>query len=166
MSTVRVGRATTMLLLLCCLLLAGLVTAQLTDRTKDRPNSLPSATVAEPAEAAPELPPAYMRYDPPSRAAFDEILERPLFLQGRRPPEAAPEPAKPAAPRVRPQLQMLGVAVTQDTQVALVLDIKSRQLLRFVQGTQHQGWTVTSVESGQAVLQRGEEVLELHLDQD
>ena len=160
MSTLRGGHATTVLLV-CCVLLAGLVTAQFTDKTTS-----PLYTADAPAGdvADDEIQLAYVNYEPPDRAAFNGILERPLFTQGRRPPEP-PKPQKTAVrPVVRLHLRLLGVAMTQDTQVALVRDLGSNELLRLEQGMEHQGWTVATVAPGQAVLTRDEQVLELDLE--
>lgn len=163
MSALRGGRAT-LVLLLCCVLLAGLVTAQLTDHTRANPAHPAGAPPGEPPEDP--VQPVYTSYDPPPRAAFNEILERPLFLQGRRPPET-PQPMKTVAPPVvRLNLRLLGVAMTQDTQVALVRNLDNNELLRLTQGEQHQGWTVASVEAGLAVLKRDELIVELNLEVD
>jgi hypothetical protein len=108
-----------------------------------------------------------LTYTAPSIKAFDEILERPLFSEGRQPP---PEPeASVTAPVVQTpliRLRLEGVAITPESRVVVVRDLSNNQLLQLGEGMSHQGWTVESVQGNGATFARGEQKLELTLDPD
>ena len=105
-------------------------------------------------------------YVAPDFEAFSEILERPLFTEGRTPP---PEPtAEQAAviPGKQTQLTMSleGIALTPAARIAVIRDKTSNKLVRLAEGAQHQGWVVESVNATSATLKRGEQTHELTLE--
>jgi hypothetical protein len=106
-------------------------------------------------------------YGAPARAAFDEILKRPLFVPDRRPP-AIPEPVVPEQPEPEPEVgievRLEGVATVGDTRVAILRDLGSNTGLRLSEGMEYQGWTLGSVEAQRAVLVRDGRILELKLE--
>jgi hypothetical protein len=157
------GGRLTWFLLLCALLLAGVLARQLAERTLEEtpPAAAGAVTSADPSPLPPEAV-----FDPPARAAFDEILERPLFSEDRRPPPEPEQPVAAPAPMMPVRLQLLGVATTGDVAVALVRDLTTQELLRLSEGMVHQGWTVSALEPGRAVLKRGEQTQELDLELD
>ncbi len=106
-------------------------------------------------------------YTPPGIEAFDEILARPLFVPGREPPEAPlAANATPAVESVPMRLRLEGVAITPETRVAVVRDLRSNELLRLGEGMSHDGWRVAQVLAGRAVMQRGTATEELKLELD
>jgi len=108
-------------------------------------------------------------YTAPDFAAFSEILERPLFTEGRTPPEApTPEQAAVLNPGMQAQLTMRleGIALTPGARIAVVRDTTSNKLLRLAEGETHQGWLVESIHATSATLKRGEQSHELTLELD
>ena len=107
-------------------------------------------------------------YVAPDFAAFSEILERPLFTEGRTPPE---EPTIEQAAVSLGNLTLLnmrleGIALTPVARIAVIRDITSNTLLRLAEGAKHQGWVVESVHAMSATLKRGEQTQELTLELD
>lgn len=123
--------------------------------------------VAEPPPAASGNPlPDRMTYTAPAIASFDEILERPLFTEGREPPPE-PEPAAvPVAIATPLRLQLEGVAISTGARVAVVRDLSNNELIRIAEGDKHQGWTVESVQPTGATFSRGKETRELSMELD
>jgi len=98
----------------------------------------------------------------PAIAAFSEITERPLFMDDRQPP---PEPKKTArAAVISPlRLQLVGVAITPESRIALVRDLSSNKMLHLAAGMKHQNWELVSVTKTVATFKRGEQSQELTL---
>lgn len=166
MSRIAAGRRITWALLLCCLALTGVLLRELSQGTSGKP---PAAAAEQGGAPEPSQLPSVAVFDPPARAAFDEILERPLFSQERRPPPE-PEPERPAVQVIRPvtplHVQLLGVATAGEVAVALIRDQNTLKLFRLSEGMEHQGWTVLSLEPGKVVFKRGEQTQELELELD
>jgi hypothetical protein len=151
------------LLLLACAALGGLLALEWRGR------SVTGAGAGVGSETAPDAasaPAPSNPYSPPVLASFDAILERPLFIPDRRPvavpePEAAPA-ATPSAP-LRARLE--GVVRIGATSFALIRDLSRNEAVRLAQGMELNGWTLDRVESGRAVLSRGDgQVQELKLE--
>jgi len=162
MKRIPFGNRFTPFLLLACALLAALVAAewffvtqpQITDPTEQRPGTDNAAPLTR------------MTYSAPPIGMFDEILERPLFSEGRQPPAEPEAPAKPVAKGPPVRLQLEGVAITPESRIVVVRDLGNNQLLQLAEGMSHQGWTVESVQSAGATFTRGEERLELTFEPD
>ena len=108
-------------------------------------------------------------YLAPDFATFSEILERPLFTEGRTPPpEPTAEQAAAVTPGKQTQLTMRleGIALTPTARIAVIRDKSSNKLVRLAEGETHQGWVVESVNASSATLKRGEQTHELTLELD
>lgn len=89
---------------------------------------------------------------------FVETRERPLFTPARHPPipPPPPPPPPPKEPKVKkpkpvkveppkpPSLRLVGVILTGDARLALLLD-KERQVQRVAVGDEIEGWTVAKL---------------------
>lgn len=96
--------------------------------------------------------------------AFDVISRRPLFVEGRRPPEDGPPQA--AAPERNEDLEGLDlstVLITPREAVAWVKDAKSGGWIRLEPGKKIRGWTVQAVQPERLLLVSGTETAELEL---
>jgi hypothetical protein len=106
-------------------------------------------------------------YLAPDFATFSEILERPLFTEGRTPPpEPTAEQAAAVTPGKQTQLTMRleGIALTPAARIAVIRDKSSNKLVRLAEGETHQGWVVESVNASSATLKRGKQTHELALE--
>lgn len=124
------------------------------------------ASTTQPAQSVTRKVPfqqGLISFTPPPVSMFNEILERPLFTNGRLPPD---EPIQTVdnQPKVQLKLRLEGIASAGDKSFALVRDLSNNQLLRLQQGMQHQGWTVKEVKQGSAEFTRGQESTELEFD--
>ena len=118
-------------------------------------------------EAAPAL--ARATYDAPDYEAYSEILERPLFTEGRTPPpeQAATESAAATPKKITPlNLRLEGIALTPEARVAVIRDLASKKMHRLSEGDKHQGWMVESIHATGATLKLGEQTEELTLELD
>jgi hypothetical protein len=162
MKRISLGNRLTPYLLLACVALAVVLAAEW--------HSLARSEIGAPPAARPlpdgADPLTRLTYTPPGIGAFDEILERPLFTEGRQPPVEPEVVAAPVAQGPPIRLHLEGVAITPDSRVAVVRDLSNNQLLQLGEGTSHQGWTVESVDASGATFTRGEQRLELSLDPD
>ncbi|MES9991420.1 MAG: hypothetical protein ABW098_05665 [Candidatus Thiodiazotropha sp.] len=106
-----------------------------------------------------------VRFVPISIKAYDEITQRPLFVEGRLPP-AEPEPEKVDSRRAyKPlRLKLEGVAMMPDNKVAIIRDLSTNELHRVSQGMNKNDWKVESVDSESATILRKGERLELKLE--
>jgi hypothetical protein len=101
-------------------------------------------------------------------AAFDEILNRPLFTPDRR-PEKTPEPEAPAEVPVETPVEPLnvrleGVARVGASRIAVLRDLQSNQGLRLSEGMEYNGWKLERVEREKAVLTRDGQTQEILLE--
>ena len=120
-----------------------------------------SATDAEQA-VIPEL--GDSTYMPPKLDELHEMLERPLFFNNRRMPEAPKPVAVAAAPPTPLRLKLEGVAITTDLRVAVLRNLENNQLVQLAEGMNHESWTLDSVTPAGATFSRGQQVSELALD--
>ncbi len=106
-------------------------------------------------------------YLAPDFETFSEILERPLFTEGRTPPpEPTAEQAAAVTPGKQTQLMMRleGIALTPTARIAVIRDKSSNKLVRLAEGETHEGWVVESVNASSATLKRGKQTHELTLE--
>jgi hypothetical protein len=165
MKHISFGNRLTPALLTACVLLGVIVALEWV--VLSRQNGTPPVIDAQPTTAADDAQLTRGSYTAPDFAAFSEILERPLFTEGRTPPEPpTPEQAATLKPGTQSKLTMRleGIALTPVARVALIRDISSNKLLRLAEGAQHQGWVVESVNATSATLKRGEQTHELMLE--
>lgn len=122
-----------------------------------------------PAEVAVEVPsPVLPRADElklPPLESYDTVGERPLFVDGRRPPTEEPEDeeAPVVAETPAPKLTLMGVLMTPQGATALVRNDVTQEVLRRRPGEDIDGWQVATIEADRLVVSQGEkqEVLPL-----
>lgn len=94
-------------------------------------------------------------------ASFDEVVLRPLFIDGRRPPpevenvaEATPKP--PVRPAVRPMVDLTAIVVIDNQQQAVFRTAGKKQGFQKLKvGEEIEDWTVSEIQSKQATLTQG-----------
>jgi hypothetical protein len=161
------GNRITPILLVTCGLLVIIVAIE-------RHSLLRQASEAPAADTQSETPTdrelTRSTYLAPDFETFSEILDRPLFTEGRTPP---PEPsdadetvATPQQKQTRLNLRLEGIALTPDARVAVIRDLSSKKLFRIAEGEQHEGWTVENIHAMGATLKLGEQTEELTLELD
>jgi len=145
-------------LLLICLSLSGIVAYEW----------LRPPTLAPLTKAASELPPPEPDWQiatpqqlvPADLANYREIVERPLFLEARRPPETE-------APIVVVQEQiveeeksftLIGVLVTSDSTAALIRDDESGTTERMRVGERIENWRLKEIHADNVVLEKNDKV--------
>ncbi len=102
----------------------------------------------------------------PDEASYEDILERPLFVEGRRPPSDEPQavetaPAQQDLPP--PRLSLVGVYTTPKGMTALVRNNVTRDTVRVRPGDRFEGWEVSEIDAQRLVLknQGDQQVFEL-----
>jgi hypothetical protein len=158
MKMFSIGNHLTPYLLTACTLSAGVLAIESGNLIETQGHAAPETQpVVDPIERA--------NFTAPGIAAFSEITERPLFMQGREPPsEAIVAPV--AARQSQLRLKLEGVALTPDSKIAVLLDLSNNKVLHLAIGMKHQGWELTSVTDNIATFKRGEQSLELTLKKD
>jgi hypothetical protein len=95
----------------------------------------------------------------PALDHYSEVVERPLFVESRRPPEEeeqVSEPAKqPQLPEKRPSYLLTGVMMTPERRTAFLKSVSDGEAKRVKQGDTLDGWLVKRVESRRVVLAQG-----------
>ncbi|MES9975520.1 MAG: hypothetical protein ABW094_14780 [Candidatus Thiodiazotropha sp.] len=108
-----------------------------------------------------------VRFVPVSIKAYDEITERPLFVEGRLPPVKPEQKTNVLRiPRKPLRLKLEGVAMMPENKVAIIRDLDTNELLRVSQGMNKNDWKVESVDSKSAIITRKGERLVLKLEID
>ena len=104
-------------------------------------------------------------------SALDATRERPVFSASRRPPmppvvaqrvAAAPPPPKPAVPE-QPLLTLVGTAIGNPKNVAVVLDRTTKTLVRLHVGEAASGWILRSVDSRTMTVEKNSQTVTLAL---
>ena len=96
--------------------------------------------------------------------AFDVISKRPLFVEGRRPPEELPTVQEPVVKDMDLQgLDLKAVLITPQLTVAWVKDQKTGAIDKVKPGKKIRGWTVQAVKPDLLMLSSGERTAELQL---
>lgn len=110
-------------------------------------------------DVSPERP-----FQAPPLEDYSEIVERPLFLAERRPPEEQqPDILASEAPAESEDLLLLGVVLTPEATMALVQIDEGRQVERVRVGGKINGWQLQSVQPDRVILQSGGRKLDLPL---
>jgi hypothetical protein len=97
---------------------------------------------------------------------YAEIMQRPLFAEGRVPPEKPDNSGAKRAPRSPLNLKLEGVAITPDSKTAVILDLTTKELLRLREGMSHKDWKVVSVSNENVVIKQGKQEVKLTLEID
>lgn len=165
MKRVSFGDRLTPVLLTACLVFGIVVALQWYALFQQDGSTAENA--AEPV-AAPGVELTRTEYLRPDFAAFSEILERPLFTEGRTLPEQPVAEQASASPVTPAQLAMRleGIALTPGARIAVVRDIPTNKLLRLEEGDKHQGWVVERIDATSATLKQGERTYQLVLELD
>lgn len=155
MTRLFVHLALTALLGACAGVLALQALSNLAPLPEARAAVAPSATGGR-AEGG--VLPATRSLAPVRLDAFAEALERPLFVEGRRPPaEAAPAPA---AMNVRALplagTTLLGVVGVGEARIALLSPPGGTTVERVREGASYRGWRLVRAEDRAVLLMRGE----------
>ena len=98
--------------------------------------------------------------------AFREVLERPLFSPGRRPPSVMVNVIAEAAPpsASEPALQLHGIVATGSDAMALIAMDGAPALRRVAVGDEIGGWRIEEIGDEGVLLRRGDGSIRLQLD--
>ncbi|RLJ20385.1 hypothetical protein DJ031_06165 [bacterium endosymbiont of Escarpia laminata] len=96
------------------------------------------------------------------KSAYREVLERPLFTEGRIPPVIEKAQIVPVQENLA--LKLEGVVFVNERHIAIVRDNKSKELLRLPAGGDYKGWQVAEVGKGEVVLRKGKRSINLILE--
>lgn len=98
----------------------------------------------------------------PAVSEFHDLVERPLFVEGRRPlPDIPPEPP-PAVVHTPLDLKLMGLIFSPSGKLALLADPKGKYK-RVKQGAVVGGWTLKELKADGVVMQQEGETKELAL---
>jgi len=122
----------------------------------------PEVEVSAALDDSPTLP----NYVPPSFESFAEILERPLFYAERKLPEEPKQQAVVAVPPEPLRLHLEGIAIMDESRIALLRSQADNQLVQMAEGMTHNGWTLESVLADRAIFKRGNDSTEIELETD
>ena len=171
MRQMRLGNRLTIVLAIACLAAGGLIAIQRQpEGSPASGSSLASEATIEPAPAETGTAILPLVYDPPSLAVYDAILERPLFVPGRRGAEPAETPVAEAAqpPAATLALRLEGVAIAPgdrpSDRVAVLRRTTTQEVLRLTPGEAVDGWKLAEVRADRVVLRAGERTQELLLE--
>jgi hypothetical protein len=143
----------------CTLLLAILVSELLFP---------PSPSVITPeASRTPQFPLLVKKDDfsLPPLSQFQAIIERPLFLQSRRPiPSATTETSPTASKETRlNQYSLTAVVIVPDKRLALLRSTTDKKIHKIEEGQDLQGWKLKEIKDESALFQQVNESQELQL---
>jgi len=147
-------------LLAVCLVLAALLTLQITDApdpglTRPAPNTQ-GAGAAATAGVEP------IQFPPPT--AYEEIVERPLFSKDRRPPPAPAAGTSRTSTVAVPQYELEGTVLSPGGSFAILHNRRQRELQRLGLGDRLDAWTVAEIGEGWLRLEHGDRSARLQLD--
>ncbi len=85
---------------------------------------------------------------------YDEIINRPLFFEDRKPyvyiepetPTKKPKPKKPNAPKKTEEYTLSAIIITPERQLAIIQSGREKSLQRLALGESINGWTVEAIE--------------------
>jgi hypothetical protein len=143
----------------CTLLLAILVSELLFP---------PSPSVITPEASRTPQSPLPVKKDDfslPSLSQFQAIIERPLFLQSRRPvPSATTETSPTASKETRlNQYSLTAVVIVPDKRLALLRSTTDKKIHKIEEGQDLQGWKLKEIKDESALFQQVNESQELRL---
>lgn len=158
------GNMMTAILLGAVLLLLGVVTAEVSLGTVSKRD--PQSQELPPRDLGPAL--QSVAVEIAALESLTDTIERPLFLQSRRPPapEAAPtveEPVREKPVASLPRFVVSAIVIADGERTALLRNPSDGRMLRVVEGDDVQGWTLEEVQSDRVVLATGGRRQELPL---
>jgi hypothetical protein len=150
---------TTVLGLVCALLLAILVSELLFP---------PSPSVITPEASRTPQSPLPVKKDDfslPPLSQFQAIVERPLFLQSRRPiPGATTETSPTVSKETRlNQYSLTAVVIVPDKRLALLRSTTDKKIHKIEEGQDLQGWKLKEIKDDSVLFQQVSESQELRL---
>jgi hypothetical protein len=148
--------AFTLALVMLCVLLLGVVIVELFN--PPRLGQLPGVPFP-PASPVAELD--VEKFPIRRLNQYDEIVERPLFLASRRPPEEREE--APQSRTAEEELRLLGVLLAPQRIVALLQVDSSGKTARLEVGEKANGWQLETISARSVSLRRGDRVKNLQL---
>jgi hypothetical protein len=85
---------------------------------------------------------------------YQEIVARPLFYTDRQTPQPPGQPQASSNPPTvaPPNVQLLGIVITENGRQALIRELPSGQMFRAQAGATVQGWTIDRIEAEHIVL--------------
>lgn len=101
---------------------------------------------------------------------FSEIIERPLFMDNRR-PYAAPvstgekkhERPHQAGPDILTLISLSAIVIANEKRIALIEDNRTGKLQQLHQGEMYEGWTLTDVGTNSIAMQKGPDTRNMEL---
>lgn len=159
----RVLRSLQVILIALCVIFSGYSLYELV-----RPYRLSSAALStnQDALAVSEIQARVNRPILPPEA-FSEIVERPLFMENRRPfmPPASTEPKRPhqAEPDISTQISLSAIVITDNKRIALIENSRNKKLQKLQQGETFNGWTLTDIETNSIAMQKGPDTRRIEL---
>lgn len=154
----RIGVLGFSLIVLCMILFAAIVFQLYRGPTVVHANGITPVTTASVAPSL--LPKAGARFPPLQQ--FAEIIERPLFDASRRPP-AKPAPKDPGPPVELTQLQLKGVVMAPDMNLAVFFDKRRRETIRVALGAALGEWALDDIRSDGVTFRKGGATYEMLL---
>jgi hypothetical protein len=126
---------------------------------------IPPVVVTESSESGVEAQASESFFEVPPLDDYEEIVERPLFMDTRRPPPDEPEPVAEEEPQQQDEeLTLIGVMVMPNAQYALVeVDDKQGKIARLRVGQEANGWKLEAVHANRIVMIKGDSKKELPL---
>jgi len=162
MSAVFYRGPSTLFLVAAAVVLAGVLALEW---RRDMPEIV-TPRAAPPGSAGAAVDVDIGTYVAPPIEDYDEVLVRPLFVEGRTPPE----PSAPAEARAAPKEEGLakfwtleGLVLTPEARVALVRNKRDRKLMRITEGDAFEGWEVVEFATERILLKKGEKTEALEL---
>lgn len=159
MKKLLIGNHLTVYLLLLCALLAGLFSLE------NREIMVQTQKKLSPKTETQFEPPKRLDFSAPGLAAFNEITQRPLFLESRRPPpppKPKPKP-KPVVNLTPLNLNLEGIVISSAEKIGVFAEARSGEIHHLSVGDQHQGWELVSVTDSAAIFERGKQRQEVTL---
>ncbi len=98
-----------------------------------------------------------------SPADYPAMVERPLFMESRRPAEKSRRAAVRASGSPEEELRLTAIAISERGRYALVRKGREGQTIRLKEGSEVEGWTLIEVRAAEVSLRRGEELRTLPL---
>lgn len=119
-----------------------------------------------------DIPLEKIQYEVPEISDYDEIINRPLFFEDRKPyvyvapetPTKKPRKKKQAAPKKTEQYSLNAVVITSERQLAIIQSGRKKTLQRIALGEEIDGWTLETIEPRSVLLKKGNESKNLELE--
>jgi len=113
-----------------------------------------------------------IQYDTPDISDYDEIINRPLFFEDRKPyvyvaPEKSQKKSnkkKKTAPKQTEQYVLNAVIITPEKHLAIIQSSRGKNTQRIALGESLDGWTVEAIEPRSVLLKKGNETKNLELE--